>query len=528
MENNFDRLIKQKLEKLDVEYNPSDWERMEEKIVEQSELNPAIEDVYLDGMVYDTLNDVDVQYNPAHWEMMKARLEDPYAIRRRLMKYKVLEVAFVALLLITIGRLIPFEKVKIVRDNTPIEQIENEGVFNQIATVETNHEEEKNSGNTKNKAQIIELPSVSKDLASSTDKPNTQNNALRRIHSNEGFQASETIESLIETKTSDVINPIEKGDATDINNTPIKQSPTEVVGRKTDQAVTFKEQLVEESDQALSNFESFEPSEQMNTLRLKDAGLFPVSQVDEMDGSRVLTALPKSINVRIGMLLGPDANYVMTPSNQSKNLDVFNQYALGYSGGFTLGFNYGRWEIETGALYSSVTYDSRNIFEIKGSFADGGYVQQGLEGAQLDILKVPLNLKFNFTEQGKWNVYIFSGVSANAALETFYKITTRDLGLSDASRNFAGRAPSPPDIEPTKAQENFDGIFEGGVLSKNLFYTANIGLGLERYFTPRMSVFLQPNFQYQFSKGLGPQTDRINTVSLLMGAKVTLKRRKKN
>ncbi len=510
MENNFDRLIKQKLENLEVEYNPSDWDRMEEKIVEQSELNPAIEDVYLDGMVYDTLNDVNVQYNPAHWEMMKNRLEDPYAIRRRLMKYKVLEVALVALLLITIGRLVPFDKSK---SNTSSETTA------QIA--DAKHTLNSDSNTAKIAAQennSTEGQSVTGDQVTLSAQQNpptiaiAENNEPEQALSNEGLQDVELSEYL-------------KNNTSENNNNELVLTE--------DKAANINEILAESVLSEAANEEvaeqayNFGPVVAMDALELKEAGPLMLPQEENLDGRRVLNDLPKTINVRIGMVLGPDANYVTTPSNQSKDLDVFNQYALGYSGGFTLGFNYGRWEIETGALYSAVSYDSRNIYEIKGSFADGGYVQQGLEGAQLDIVRVPLNIKYNFADHSKWNVYAYSGVSANAAVETFYKITTTDLGLSDASRNFAGRTPSPPDIEPQKAEENFDGVFEGGLLSKNLFYTANLGLGVERYFTPRMSVFLQPNFQYQFSKGLGPQSDRINSVSLLMGAKVTLKKRKK-
>lgn len=510
MEDNFDRLIKQKLENLDVDYNPSDWERMEEKIVEQSELNPAIEDVYLDGIVYDTLSDVDEDFNPEHWEMMKARLEDPYAIRRRLMKYKVLEVALVVLLLVTIGRLVPFENSRLA--NTPIAQQDVQSSESTAKlkgeTIESKTTIDPTATNTK----VAKTSSKTSVTTSSSGHSTAQNKVPALAASNEGFQVGTTSESLKS-------NPEEK------NNLLLLE---ESEGLKQLASESFEENDPEPKiDQNQVEVPNFKFTDPMSSLALKEAGSIVIPQVEEMDGSRVLTSLPKTIKVRIGMVLGPDANYVMTPSNRSKDLDVFNQYALGYSGGFTLGFNYGHWEIETGALYSAVSYDSRNIFEIKGSFADGGYVQQGLEGAQLDILRIPLNIKYNFTDQGKWNFYAFSGVSANAALETFYKITTTDLGLSDASRNFAGRAPSPPDIEPQKAQENFDGIFEGGLLSKNLFYTANLGLGVERYFTPRMSVFLQPNFQYHFSKGLGPQTDRINSVSLLAGAKVTLKKRKR-
>jgi hypothetical protein len=43
-----------------------------------------------------------------------------------------------------------------------------------------------------------------------------------------------------------------------------------------------------------------------------------------------------------------------------------------------------------------------------------------------------------------------------------------------------------------------------------------------------MSVFLGSTYQHQITKGLGPQSDKINSLSIMTGARVTLKSKKKN
>ncbi|MFT5168658.1 MAG: hypothetical protein ACI8P3_003903 [Saprospiraceae bacterium] len=504
MENNFDKEVKKLLENYKEE-QPMDWDRMDKMIEEDAHLNPELDDLYLDGIVYDSLHNLEEPYNPAHWDLMKEKLTDPYALRSRLLKYKVAEVALVLLFIFTLVQFLPFKKIR----------------HQDIASNNTIQKTEISAPEGINKADKVSTkPSVSEHQSGldsqASGKASTRQNLpgvyLPPPINEIGEENNAAINDFFETQVADEI-------------TAIPERNTDMVEERIDgEAVIAESSIVKDPTAS----ETFINTDLLQPIFLKEADKLSVPGIEALSGSTVFSDLKRPIEIRIGMVFGPDANYVMTSANEAQSLASFDQFALGYSGGFSLGFKYNKWEIETGALYSSLNYDSRNIFEINGSFAEGGYVQQGLVGAELDLIRLPLNVKFNFSEKKKWNIYALSGVSLNMAVETFYKFSTQDVGESDASRNFAFPNPRvPDDYREQFNRPSYDGILEGGKFSTNSFLTANIGFGIERYFTPRLSIFLQPSYMHQFSKGLGPQSDQINSFSILTGAKVTLKKRKK-
>ena len=93
--------------------------------------------------------------------------------------------------------------------------------------------------------------------------------------------------------------------------------------------------------------------------------------------------------------------------------------------------------------------------------------------------------------------------------------TSGSLGVTLPDGNVA--------VSETSSKKNFaGGILAGGSFIENRYFTANLGIGVERKFNPRWSLFSQPTYQHQLlSQGLGPNNDRINTLSILTGARVT-------
>lgn len=521
MENNFDKSIKKLLENYEVEYRASDWDRMEQKIEEQAELSPEMEDVLLDGTAYDSLYNFSVDYNPEHWDLMQERLNDPYALRRRLMKYKVAEVALVLLFILTLIQFLPIKNIsskKNIAQQAPDQIIQEENTLLATPDLQTDL-------TVLNKKDATRPKALQQKSTVNTINPSSQAETKNLFNNNVVLNAPESNHS------SEVVPIIHDSAKTLIADDDFKKENI-ASGANT----MFAEEGIPENENTGNTTETVAKNVNnyalgmMQSIPLKAADNITVPGVDQFSNGRLFEDLKKPIRVRIGMSIGPDANYVMTPHDRGARLEQFNQLALGYSGGFTLGFQYDNWEIETGALYSAINYDSRNIFQIKGSFAEGGYVEQGLIGAELDIVRIPVNLRYNFFKKKKWNFYAYSGASLNFAVETFYHFTTRDIGQSDASRNFVAPSRNPRSPEESSrpySHAAYDGLFEGGTISNNTFLTANLGFGIERFFTPRMSIFFQPGYQYQFTNGLGPQSDRVNSLSIMTGAKVTLKKRKK-
>ncbi len=88
----------------------------------------------------------------------------------------------------------------------------------------------------------------------------------------------------------------------------------------------------------------------------------------------------------------------------------------------------------------------------------------------------------------------------------------------------ATRAPITEQSTIANAAANYRGIFEGGNFRENSYLSANLGFGLERKFTYRWSLFVQPIYKhYILFEGIGPNQDRIHSGSIRFGAKVKIR-----
>lgn len=504
--NNFDKKLKELLENYEAEYQPSDWDLMEEQIEAHSDLHPQLEDVLLDGVAYDSLYHLEEAYQPENWDLMREKLDASYALRRKLMKYKVAEVGLVLLFIFTLIRFLPFQKIQ-VQQFAKIEQ----------STEKQQHQSEIKTPSVADATVVIQTIDNDSDV-----RKNKTTNELTSSSPKQSTSNSSGSAIVIEDEV--IIETTEQSARIALND-----EPTETVV-DIDETLLNKQTSIS-TDQGQADTESSEiglsTTNVLNPILLREADKLIVPGIEEINSSKVFSDLKQPIKVRVGVIAGVDANYIMTPNARidKSRFANFDRFAAGYSGGFTLGFQYSRLEIETGAIYSAVTYDPKNISTVRGGFTIGGYVEQGLKETQLDVIHIPLNLKYSFFTKKKWNVYVHSGASMNMVAKAFYNFTTNDTENSDGAARFLAENSRYPE---ENQKYNSNGIFEGGQLADNLFLTANLGFGVERYFTPRMSIFLQPNYRHQFSKGLGPQSERINSVSILTGAKVTLKKRKKS
>ena len=129
----------------------------------------------------------------------------------------------------------------------------------------------------------------------------------------------------------------------------------------------------------------------------------------------------------------------------------------------------------------------------------------------MDIVEVPVNLRYHFAKKQKVKLYASAGVSMNLAMNTNYERVEYYPVLSPLQPRIAA-------VNPIK-----DGILHGGDFGKNSFLAANIGAGMEYALTQKHSVFLQTAYQHSLSEtGVGPKNDRQNNFSIQAGARITL------
>lgn len=248
--------------------------------------------------------------------------------------------------------------------------------------------------------------------------------------------------------------------------------------------------------------------------------------------------LPKNNDTRfyIGMFGSTDINNIHTPGSiegpfseldrSTISIPALQRYALGYSGGAALGFGSGRWETEIGLIYTAKLYQARPVLYVTGSVSEG-FSAEGLKDIELNMLAVPFQLKYNWLQQDGWRLYTSAGAAMHVVLESNFLLTDQDAFRS-SSFNLSLPNPEPGEAPKSKGlhSKNLDGgIIQGGGFANNAYITGIISAGVERRFINGWSLFLQPTYQhslYYFSKGIGPDKDRIHTFSLMSGIRVRL------
>ena len=162
-QNQFDKHIKESLEKLDVPFNVNHWMHMEQQLdslsamedttafdslisgkLENIEANAAmpnwqrmaaaLDQVEIEGKNFDTevktkIDSINPTYQPSHWELLAARLRQEKTIKESLIKNKSAEVALIALLFLNFYQFIPnfpqitsFPAKEIIKE-TPIKEV---------------------------------------------------------------------------------------------------------------------------------------------------------------------------------------------------------------------------------------------------------------------------------------------------------------------------------------------------------------------------------------------------------------------
>lgn len=269
------------------------------------------------------------------------------------------------------------------------------------------------------------------------------------------------------------------------------------------------------------------PSITSSTPELPSEGAFSMPLIATPYFSEVIESLEKEDSseieffpvkrkpiFNIAMLGGSDFNRVMTPPNYAFRTKGFDRYTKGYSGGILLGMEYGRMEAGAGLVYAAKEYQPLPVIFVKGS-NQKGFVAESLEGIQLNLVNLPVYLRYDVVRQNKWRAYVSGGGSLQIALYANYFISP------PISLPASGQAV----VVEGDIQNTTGGWFEGGSFKQNSYVTANIALGLERFVSERWSVFTQPTYQQSigyFSNGLGPNLDRIHTLSLWTGIRVRL------
>lgn len=507
-----DEALKSSLENLEgAAFVPMDWGMMESKLdasisePADAELDPQMEDIYLDAIAYEHLKNMQPAYNYEHWEMMSARLDEEYAYRRKVFVTKLFEAAIVLLLVWTAFNYFPNKKTT--PDSRPIAQINSDQ--NKTNDLSTNLDAQSSLGN--------EFVASFEETIPSTNQVD-QNEVVKNVKSE---------------KPSLIVSP------NPINENGISDTPTPPISNNKISDSPFLNNvnsiaLLKKREKTTSL--PLEKTLELNKEEiLKEKLIIQISPLPslmntfvKMDGFKKdrysLAQLIENKKLRthevfFSMYGSTDLNFVDSDfyNNNERAWDVYQRYRYGYGGGFALGFQLKRFLIETGVSYNFISYQQREEANIIGSVARG-FVEEQWDDAELNMVQVPLNIQYSFLVKKKWRMYSLTGVSINMALQNNF-----NFQLEDEERTL-GRSISIDESEIANEALLYKGILEGGGFRENSYLTANLGFGVERKFTYRWSLFLQPIYRRHFLiDGIGPNEDRIHSSSVRFGAKVKLR-----
>lgn len=501
----FDEMIKSKLEGGKAAYDPGLWSLMESKIEADADLTISeLEDIQFDGMMYENLNFYNVPYNPSHWELMLKRINEEFSIQHKLYRYKVAEVSLMILAILTLLQFYPGQTNS---NHTP----ENNQVIASTSVIEV--DEANDNALSESLSSEVLIASAEKEIPKVVDTNIANSSITNDVNINpvnvltNAKTSAEIVEEILplplkETHgVTSVAEDDQKGE---------KEITTDLLANEVsinEENLAFDESILGLLTLESADMESFENNKNK-----------PLPFCESCK-------LEKPWLIKLGMLTSLDANLVMTPFDEYFSSESYDQLTSGYTGGLSFSMHKNRIGFSTGVSYSSKAYGSKKNTELRGSLAEG-YVEEGFEGAQLNILSIPVNFTYGFDNKGKWQWYSVIGASAKLATINNFNVKSKVVG---GGRQVPGSRPErPQQPAPSKTTANSDeeyaGAFEGGSFKKNLFMTANLGFGMERYVTPRWSVFIQPTYQHSLNKGgLGPNNVRIHTMSLSLGTRATLK-----
>jgi hypothetical protein len=512
-EKRFDDLLKEKLEGLELPYQADHWRLFEEKL-DASEMagkpeGSAVADAQsVDEAVFGKLHRYEAPYQPHHWLRMEALLEEVFTLPRTVLRYKLAELTLMLLLLMALWQLVP-------AGERPV------GTGIQATELQATPALDEQDG-----ADTPKLPALQADAHRSSPDPVSPEEGLRSIEPATEMAADATRPP----SAGPASISIEPGGLSPLSAStgprqlappapPLDLSPLNLPGLETALAVpqrSLRGHLPAPADGASLAAATRLPERELDPL----ASIAPAT-------TAAFEALPLKRPrpvFRFGMFGSTDYNHITVPANYERRLfQSFDRHALGYGGGLLLGVELSRrWELELGAAYAARQYPVGIIY-IEGSLSTGLQGNE-LQATELNIINLPLHLRYNFFYRSNWRAYALAGAALQVVFQSNYYAA--QVPAFEYRPIIIPHEPAPGD-ENIIAQLRREGVawFEGGSFQENAYLSANFGLGVERYVGTRWSVFTQPTLQYSlhyYNGGLGPNKDLINSLSLWFGARVRL------
>jgi hypothetical protein len=173
-----------------------------------------------------------------------------------------------------------------------------------------------------------------------------------------------------------------------------------------------------------------------------------------------------------------------------------------------------RFSLYYGLVATRKNFEDYYTHEIDRTATEGVIYTQTVERqASLSTIQVPLYFNTMLFNNAKWELNASVGLSGHLLATRYVKGTMRT-----SMQQNAGGLVNVSEINPD-AQEK--GAFQAGDIQRNIFATAGIALDLERQLSEDFKLFLHPQYQHALNP-IGNNQDRLSSFSLLVGLKKAL------
>jgi hypothetical protein len=498
--------VKKSLNELNPKYSTNDWNKMSAQLDQTNVIDSVEDQKFLDN-VKKSLDGNKPTYSSANWNKMESQL-DLIRQQRIILWKRISRVAVMLLLCITALRLQSFIQIpgfNLPNNNSNLSiQVPNSNTIDKVYPPKKYIDKTvvpQKENIVVSKTQAPELNLKNSKIIQNLENGFSGNNSLKNssFSSNENFESNTSDKNLIEYSEfipsieSTNINSITQLDENKIGSTILSDNPS------------TKSELIED---------------------ISILGQKPLSPIDAYEKlgiykNPILLSAHKISNpkFKLSMNLNYDLNAILTPySQESKNVkstlktfdnneDAYTSETWGYGAGINLGYTIRNFEIETGVIYSVKRHEPKTrVSLVGGDQKDGwfGYITRDIEW---NILRIPVQGKWNFVNKNKHKVGLIAGSSFN------YLVTSSSRSDNFGTTTFA-------DNQAIQSRTN-GSIQDGeasGVLARDYFFTGNFGLSYDFNFGKNKFLRLSHVVQQNLSKrGFGPNNDRLDTFTTSLG-----------
>ena len=505
----FDLAVAAKLAGVTVPAQEGDWALMNEKIEADETINTSSSDRELDQEVYEGLSGMEVPYNGKDWSKLRTRLDQNELLDGRIIRNKALELVMLLLVVMAFVQILPEKNSYIPAEREEIEIPVIESNATDIITAEVNTPSEGNSA-------ILE--------SSDPNETREESGLL-----NETNLTSRTAVNQLASTMTDANQNVKGSTAEGI----IAKS-TLVDNSSSAETVRILEEENVSAVPATADLVSGEQSAIVPPLRTEgiatlgplpgEMNMLPVSPIDFEDKEMHLLERPSEEvdNIipsagpkwELAIAAGPDFQRIVTPESTDPTYDRYSRMENSFSLGLMLSRNVGeKLRIQSGAQFTDkLDYKPIEVVNIISGNSINGWLADSLYHGSLSILSIPVNVQYDFIQKPGWSLYASLGVGLNILTKKDYSY---ERVCIDCGNTFPGGGQGGVPVPTTK------GLFEGGTFADNHYFSMNAGVGVQRNFTSGFSLFLQPSYSASmFGTAIGPQNDKIHTLSILTGAKI--------